>query len=560
VSQVFRNFEAQDKFFAELPKRNELRKHFVSKGPPEKTVRVNVWVNHSFNFVEPVVAAYSSFFGGRPEFRISDFDDSLSFAGWVESDLELIWWDPGRYRVSFEDSSLRTWILNRITALRLVSSSPIIVCPIFTLQSDVEELRSAVGGLASVFVSDLAEDNRALGLPLLDERMEEVSGSSLSKEAHVLIGRRLACNWIPAAVYSPIKSVVVDLDNTLYSGVLGEDGVGGVTLTEGHRNLQAMLADVGRKGVFLGLISKNNLIDVEELFTGRPDFPLKLEDFAAVKISWKNKGEMLAEICNDLRISQESVVYVDDNLGELMTVRRHLPQVSLIFATPNAEQTRRNLEFQPGLWRWAYGREDGLRLADLAANRGREKLKALSVTDYLRELGAVLTVSFSENSQAKRLSGLSSKTNQFNLAQMRLSETEVIGRMTETGSWVASVELFDNLSDSGVIAFVSSHQAEDTLIIDELCVSCRALGRELEDPIIVPVIQAMIGMSGAAQVKFNWRIGERNKPALDWIGRWADLETDVPEGVAVGRLEQIMDYKIPTEIIIRRKGGGFAAS
>ncbi|MEG7382016.1 HAD-IIIC family phosphatase, partial [Bacillus subtilis] len=135
--------------------------------------------------------------------------------------------------------------------------------------------------------------------------------------------------------------MIVDLDNTLYKGVLGEDGVQGVELTQGHIVLQRHLKLFSQQGLFLGIASKNDEIDVRKLLEERVDFVLKPDDFAYIKASWNDKAESIQEIADLLNIHSSSLLFIDDNLGEIVSVLERHPDIKTIWAQDDAEITAR---------------------------------------------------------------------------------------------------------------------------------------------------------------------------------------------------------------------------
>lgn len=187
------------------------------------------------------------------------------------------------------------------------------------------------------------------------------------------------------------------------------------------------------------------------------------------------------------------MLFVDDNPGELASVAAQIPQVHTVFANSDASLTQRAVEHYPGLWRWKIEDEDTKRVQDLRANAEREKIQvaAFDTVDYFRSLEVSLSYRYNPVDQLSRLADLCNKTNQFNLALRRFNQAELADRLKCVNACVASVHMKDRLSDSGVIAVLVCERENDQLIVEELCVSCRALGRQLEDSIIIGAIRNM---------------------------------------------------------------------
>jgi FkbH-like protein len=362
-------------------------------------------------------------------------------------------------------------------------------------------------------------------LPLssfLSERTARLTGTRLSDSALVLIARELACRWIPFAKRVGRKAIVVDLDNTLYRGVLGEQGPAGIELTSAHRALQRVLLQFKEQGYFLAVASRNQEQDVRCMFKKRGDFPLRWEDFSAHAVSWDNKDDSQSQIADQLRIGIDGLVFVDDNAGELAVVGASLPGVGLVHASEDPHLTARVLQYFPGLWRPRLLKEDQLRVGDLAANSERARIAGRHVDpkNYLHSLQAVLDVYINHRNHLSRMVELSQKTNQFNLNLSRLDALELSKRLEDPRSCVVTFGLRDRLSDSGLIGLVVLQRTAGSTIIEEMAISCRALGRGLEDLMIAAALEGALGEEvGRSNLIFQHREGPRNQPARSWLLR-----------------------------------------
>jgi FkbH-like protein len=293
---------------------------------------------------------------------------------------------------------------------------------------------------------------------------------------------------------------------------------------------------------------------VRWLFSTRKDFPLRWEHFSAAAISWQAKAGGIRQVANKLRIGLDAILFVDDNPGELAAVAAELPTVSTLHAATDATLTHRALEFYPGLWAWERTPTDAIRAADLEAETERARLASdvADPMDYLRSLQVKLRIGITPRAHLARLHELSQKTNQFNLNLERLSEVELATLLDAPDHRVAVIGLQDRLSDSGLIGLLIGRLEGDVLCIRELAISCRALGRRLEDLMIAEAVRAVRAELPATRVQFCHRIGPRNAPARDWLARW------VGQGLASeGRVEahhslsrvSPADYPVAVEVI-----------
>lgn len=520
VEVAMNRYLAQSVLFDSLPRRVNLL-NLGLEAPPVGSVEtvVNVWRNHSFEPLQRLVSEYSAFRSWSLIFHLSSYDDSFSFNGIRPAGVELLWMDCEKAlnRLSFEE--WHEWFLERISVLRQYSSAPIVVATWFKTPAHSKLFRNSLQRYVAVYFADMAEVCRDFNVPLIDERLVNVAGTPLSGHAQVLLARSLTCKWLAGVALPPIKAIAVDLDDTLHDGVLGEDGIEGIKLTDLHKQFQCCLKKLRDQGIFLCLVSRNEFNDVKNLFMQRLDYPLKWLDFSAVEISWGSKVEALKRIAQALRISTDSILFIDDNPGELANINYQCPKVQTLYAGPSVKVTSLAVDYYAGLWRWEREAENSKRIIDLKASTERDALARLHTdhVEYLSSLNVTLEYFWDSAPQIVRLWELSQKTNQFNLSLRRYTQAELAEHVKCNDSCVGAVKLSDRLSDSGIIALIVAERTGDQLKVMELCISCRAMGRFLEDNIVLHCLQQMPIWRGCKKVKFVVQHGDRNKPALDWL-------------------------------------------
>jgi FkbH-like protein len=492
-----------------------------------RKLRVQVHRNHPFEHVLPVLRPLLAYGGFDLETVLGAYDDSLSLAGLERADLELVWLDVTRLRGSLDAEALVAWFGERLAALRSRTSAPILVCDAPGREEAERRwngsLALAVDAIPGARLCPVSSIAAELGSEFHDDRLRGISGTNLSDAAWVQIARWLGLRWIPAAVSPRIKAIVVDLDETLYAGVLGEDGPQGVVLGEGHRALQDALVEQSGRGILLGAVSRNDPRDVERLLEQRSDFPLRPRHLSARSVSWRPKPEGLVEVARQLRIGLDSVLYVDDNPGELAEIAATLPEVRVVHAA-DPVTTAAAIGWFPGLHAFTRSEADALRADDLAASRLRDAAVRESVDplDYLRSLDVELRFELDPRREIGRLVELSRKTNQFNTGMRRFEEPVVASRLTDPQSRTVGVWLRDRLSDSGLIAAIFARREGTCLHVDEVAVSCRALGRHLEDVIVTEALGHVLEELPATEVRFGFRPGPRNEPARAWLSRYTN--------------------------------------
>jgi len=518
----------QPVLFAEQPRRWDLMK--LRAGRCSRTLRLRVHRNHGFEATAGPMAPFLAFGNQQAEYLYSDYDDSLNFPFSGPADAEVIWLDYSRYFSRLSAPEFAAWLRGRMLALRELSDSPIVLVnwPEHSSYSDAVRLCFKDQPVSGLVVGSLEAVRARLETRFFDERMLAVSGTRLSDAASILIARELACRWIPASVAPRLKAVAVDLDHTLFAGVLGEDGPEGVALAPGHRLLQEYLLELRTGGLFLALVSRNNESDVQRLFAQRKDFPLRWEDFSARQIHWGSKAESLARVAEVLRIAVDAILYVDDNPGELASVAQAHPGLRLAHAATDPLLTRRALEYYPGIWSRGDAGADAIRVKDLEVDQERQQVlkEAGSQADYLRSLAVCLVFSLNDRAATRRVHELSQKTNQFNLALKRLSESEVERRFDLPGCKVVTIRLSDRLSDSGVIGALIAREEAEAIVVEELCISCRALGRGLEDTMVAKALSAAWPQWPPKPLLFERATGPRNDPAREWLRHVAGDASD----------------------------------
>ena len=516
--------EWQQTIFAEAPRRLDLLR--LEAAWQLHPFRIRVVRNQSFELVATPLERFLAFQGLDTTFVYSDYDDSMTTRPTSAFDLDIIWFDFEHYR-NLETSDLAGWLRERVASVRADSDAAILLTD---WPSDSPEgnafntlIRRELATVPGVWVVPQHDLLTSLGPDFFDKRSESIAGFKLSDQAAIATAQCFGLRWIPAVTSPPLKAVFVDLDNTLYSGILGEDGPANVHLTAAHQELQQRLVKLHEQGVLLAVVTRNEPDDVATLFRSRTDFPLRLEQISGVWASWEPKHKGITSLARQFHIGVEAVLFVDDNLGELTAVAGELGNIPSLHAS-NPEMTARALHMYPGLTHLDATREDTLRFADISSDRERRDVAQRSAgpTEYLRELGIRLSFSINPRKDTPRILALSHKTNQFNMALSRLSEKALAQRMGDQECSIVTAALQDRLSDSGIIALLVGRRSRDRLRIEECCISCRALGREVEDIIITEAIRKMLHVTPADGVDFVVADGPRNGPALAWLSRYTE--------------------------------------
>jgi FkbH-like protein len=322
------------------------------------------------------------------------------------------------------------------------------------------------------------------------------------------------------------KCLVLDLDDTLWGGVVGEDGAAGVDLGATPRGAAHVLfqREIGRlrqRGVLLAICSKNDEAAAAAVFETRPEMRLRLDDFAARRIDWEPKPENVAAIAAELGIGLDSIVFWDDSTAERARMRAALPEVLTPEVPPDPALYRQTLVEMTVFDTLALTAEDVERTRLYAERASRRRLEddlrsAGRLDDYLRDLRTVVQIAPASEPSLPRIAQLTRKTNQFNLTTLRLTEAEVEA-MQARGRRVLALRVADRFGDSGLVGVGiagPSPAASAAWEIDVLLLSCRVLGRGVESALLARLARDARD-AGATRLVGRYLPTERNRPARD---------------------------------------------
>lgn len=287
------------------------------------------------------------------------------------------------------------------------------------------------------------------------------------------------------------KVIVLDLDNTLWGGVIGDDSVNGIELGdtsargEAFKDFQKFIKGLKNRGFLLAVCSKNEEATAQEPFLKHPDMVLRLEDIVNFKANWKSKADNINQIATELKLGVDSLVFVDDNPAEIAIVNQFLPTVSTIQLTTDPAQSIGLLKHS-GLFRQARLTSEDLKKTEAYKTESQRSSLRASVTDmdsYLAGLEMTASIAPFQDVDVPRISQLINKSNQFNLTTRRYSEADVLRVSHESDKRGFTIRLEDKFGDYGLIAVVICQIETSRLTIDTLLMSCRVLERGVEQEI-----------------------------------------------------------------------------
>jgi FkbH-like protein len=333
------------------------------------------------------------------------------------------------------------------------------------------------------------------------------------------------------------KCLVLDCDNTLWGGVIGEDGMERIRLgpTPAGRpfwEFQQYIRALLDRGVILALNSKNNAEDALAVFRAHPHSVLKEGDFAATRINWEHKTDNLRALADELGIGTESMVFVDDDHAQRALVRSLMPEVTVVDLPEDSSLYVSTLMRLDAFSTLTLTEEDRQKGAMYAQEHERRvfQTSAPDMETYLRTLDMVVTIAPATRSTIPRIAQLTQKTNQFTMTSARYTE-EDMGRLMEAGGHlVLALHLQDRFGDSGLTGVAVVERGAGEWRMDAFLMSCRILGRCVEEALLAAVL-AEARAAGASAVIGLFISSAKNAPAKGFFER----QGFVLQGVAEGR-------------------------
>ena len=296
------------------------------------------------------------------------------------------------------------------------------------------------------------------------------------------------------------KMIILDADNTLWKGIVGEDGINGIKcgidniIGKIYNEAQLLLKHLKNKGVLLALCSKNNLDEIKYVFEKKHEMILKSDDFINKKVNWQPKNDNIKKIAQETNIGLDSIVFIDDSDFELELVKKTIPEVKTIKVPTNISEYPIIIKQLFPLFNFSsITNEDRHRTQlYLEENERKDSLKNFSdIEDYINSLGLELTISINEKIPLERCAQLTQKTNQFNFTTKRYTVLQ-IKKMIDSIDWqIFSVELSDKFGNYGTTGLVILKLKNKKAIINTFLLSCRILGRKVEEMLFQFLIEEL---------------------------------------------------------------------
>jgi len=345
---------------------------------------------------------------------------------------------------------------------------------------------------------------------------------------------QIALNFIPHFAYDlmsyikPItgtnkKCIVLDLDNTLWGGIVGEDGFDGIEL--GHTSngkafvdFQKELLSLWNHGTILAINSKNNLDDAMKVINEHPDMILKQKHFASIKINWNDKAQNLKQIADEINIGLNSIVFFDDDKLNRERIKQEFPEVLTVELPDDPSQYSSILKDLNDFNVLQRTEEDIKRGQMYAQQRERNEFeKSISnLDDFLKQLDIQVKMKKSSEFLIPRISQLTIKTNQFNLTTKRYQEEEIRNFSNDDKFIVGCAQVLDKFGDNGITGAYIINKQDKVWFIDTFLLSCRIMGRGVENAILSQILIDAKN-SGIEEIRANFIPTQKNKPAENFL-------------------------------------------
>lgn len=323
------------------------------------------------------------------------------------------------------------------------------------------------------------------------------------------------------------KALILDCDNTLWKGIIGEDGFDKINLSLNDpigkifNEIQTLaLALKKNQGVLLGLCSKNNSIDVDKVLKDHPDMIIKYDDLVIKKVNWNDKATNLKEISDELNIGLDSIVFIDDSDFEINLIKQKLPEVtsikvpSKIYEYPELMRKVSSLFFdisksaedqnKTEMYKQQYQRK-------IAQNNSN------NIEDYLSSLELKMKVFVDDEKFISRMAQMTQKTNQFNLTTIRYTEADLSRFVLDENFRVICISVADKFGDSGItgLCIVKLNRLQKSALIDTLLISCRVIGRNIEFAFVNKVIK-ILKQEGIINIQATYQKTIKNSQVSDF--------------------------------------------
>ena len=413
-----------------------------------------------------------------------------------------------------------------ITSLQIPNYSPYGINEESTLRS-LKEVVYAINNellqwkkFGNIFIYDFNEFVRKFGEKNIFNYKQFFSGDIKISTEYIPKFINELMGYVYAVTGTTKKCIVLDLDNTLWGGIIGEDGFDNIKLGDNpvgrsFVEFQKRLLALNQRGIILAVNSKNNFNDAIEVIQKHPNMILREDNFACIKINWDDKSVNLQKISEELNIGLDSMIFFDDDPINQEYVRESLPEVLVVNLPKDSSQYSQIITEMKEFDVLKITEEDTKRGEMYLGQKKRKELegKIGDFNEFLKQMDIVVNVKKADSFSIPRISQLTLKTNQFNLTTKRYQEEEIAKFSSLDNKIVECVQVSDKFGDNGITGtYIVEKKNDDEWIIDTFLLSCRIMGRGVEEIMMNQIIEKA-KLSGIKRLKGEFIPTSKNKPA-----------------------------------------------
>jgi FkbH-like protein len=502
----------------------------------------------------------SGLYAADPELTLCVLDPMVIWdevpVPWRPADVERV--AEEKYRLierlvaRFQAGGRGTLVLNTVPLLRSFSAQLVDHRSRARLAAVWRAFNTRLLGLAETYPSAVVLDLDPLiagGIAAADARLSRYAKAHLSPALLARYAREVG-HLARHVTGRTKKALALDLDGTLWGGVLGEDGADGIELTDGYRGeayraFQRVVKQLGAQGVLLGVVSKNDPEPVAAVFRDHPGMCLGEDDLVRIVTNWRPKHDNLAELAAALNLGVDAFVFADDSAYECGLVSHGLPGVAVVRLGDEPALHGEDLLLDGWFDTQELTTEDRTRVAKYRDELVRKDfLDGFdSLDDYLRELQVRIRLDDADEAEVPRVSQLTLRTNQFNMTTLRLQPGDLRALLADPATRVVTVRTGDRFGDNGLVGAVFLRRDGDTTHIDNFVLSCRVFSRGIEQACLTAVLR-YARAAGATRVMARHRVTAKNGKVKDFYPR-NGFATVTDDGTTASFRHDLSDIPLP---------------
>ena len=502
----------------------------------------NIYQGQYDNVLQEVMNSESPLYKNKPQVIIIALKKELltekltaAFIGLTEKEIE-----EERKRLLEYFNTILSFIRKNTEAMVLLHNFQVPLYPVMGIM-DYQKKYGQINTIRRFNLSLLDMASKYRGVYIIDtDRLGQITGYSeftdsrywhLARAPYTRKASEVMAleymKFIKALKGKSKKCLVLDCDNTLWKGTLGEEGFNKIGIGKTYpgslyRDFQKSVLEFYKRGIMLAICSKNNSEDVMEVLEEHPDMILRKEHFLCFKINWKDKVQNIKEIAEELNIGYDSIVFIDDSPFEVNMIRKLLPSVTSI-EFPSSSSDFGEILASSGLFDNLSFSDEDLKRNEMYKDEMKRREAALSeefrnLKDYYKYLEMEVFIGNGVDFTIPRISQMTQRTNQFNLTLRRYSESEIKNLYEERSSSVRYLKLKDRFGDMGIVGAAILKYEGRICYIDTFLLSCRAIGRGVED-LLLNDCAVLAGKNNCKELRGIYICAEKNSQVKDFYSK-----------------------------------------